>query len=69
MRGQKPIGHERETEPRDAMPWQRFYPGLTIPDAWPRFERFIREVVKTGPQHRETTKSKRRRASPRTAPD
>jgi hypothetical protein len=22
------------------------------PDAWPRFERFIREIAKAGPQHR-----------------
>ena len=30
-----------------------------VPDAWPRFERFIREIVKAGPQHRETPKPKR----------
>jgi hypothetical protein len=23
-----------------------------VPDAWPRFENFIREIVKAGPQHR-----------------
>jgi hypothetical protein len=23
-----------------------------IPDAWPRFEKFITEIVKSGPQHR-----------------
>jgi len=23
-----------------------------VPDAWPRFERFIKQVVKAGPQHR-----------------
>jgi hypothetical protein len=23
-----------------------------VPDAWPRFERFIGEIVKAGPQHR-----------------
>jgi hypothetical protein len=23
-----------------------------VPDAWPRFEKFIREIVKAGPQHR-----------------
>jgi hypothetical protein len=22
------------------------------PDAWPRFERFIRDIAKAGPQHR-----------------
>jgi hypothetical protein len=32
------------------------------PDAWPRFERFIREVAKAGPQHRTATKSKAKRA-------
>jgi hypothetical protein len=26
-----------------------------VPDAWPRFERFIGEIVKAGPQHRITT--------------
>jgi hypothetical protein len=30
------------------------------PDAWARFERFIRNMAKAGPQHR-TTKPKRRR--------
>jgi hypothetical protein len=23
-----------------------------VPDAWPRFEKFIREIGKAGPQHR-----------------
>ena len=23
-----------------------------VPDAWPRFEQFIRDVAKAGPQHR-----------------
>jgi hypothetical protein len=23
-----------------------------VPDAWPRFERFIRDIAKAGPQHR-----------------
>ena len=26
-----------------------------VPDAWPRFEKFIREIVKAGPQHRDTS--------------
>jgi hypothetical protein len=34
------------------------------PDAWPRFERFIKQVAKAGPQHRPSpkvkTKAKRR---------
>ena len=25
-----------------------------VDDAWPRFERFIREVAKAGPQHRKS---------------
>jgi hypothetical protein len=32
-----------------------------VADAWPRFERFIREVVKAGPQHRERAKPKRQK--------
>jgi hypothetical protein len=32
-----------------------------VPDAWPRFEQFIREVAKAGPQHREAPKPKRAR--------
>ncbi|MCH9053814.1 MAG: hypothetical protein IIA72_22635 [Proteobacteria bacterium] len=27
------------------------------PGAWPRFERFIKEVAKAGPQHRQAPKS------------
>lgn len=34
------------------------------PDAWPRFEKFIKEVAKAGPQHRpaakKTTKTKKK---------
>jgi hypothetical protein len=26
-----------------------------VPDAWPRFEKFICEIVKAGPQHRDTS--------------
>jgi hypothetical protein len=26
-----------------------------VPDAWPRFERFIKEIAKAGPQHRKPT--------------
>jgi hypothetical protein len=29
------------------------------PDAWPRFERFIRDVAKAGPQHRTKTKAQK----------
>jgi hypothetical protein len=28
-----------------------------VPDAWPRFERFIKEIAKAGPQHRTGGKS------------
>jgi hypothetical protein len=28
------------------------------PDAWPRFERFIRDIAKAGPQHRAPGKPK-----------
>ncbi len=27
------------------------------PGAWPRFERFIRDVAKAGPQHKQTPKN------------
>jgi hypothetical protein len=33
-----------------------------VPDAWPRFEQFIKRVAKSGPQHR-TAKPKTRPAS------
>ena len=28
------------------------------PDAWPRFERFIRQIAKSGPQHRSRAPAK-----------
>jgi hypothetical protein len=31
------------------------------PDAWPRFERFIKQIAKAGPQHRV---AKKKRAPP-----
>ncbi len=31
-----------------------------VPDAWPRFERFIREIAKAGPQHKAAPKAGRR---------
>lgn len=37
-----------------------------VPDAWPRFERFIRDIAKAGPQHRKPaskTKSNRSMAA------
>jgi len=33
------------------------------PDAWPRFERFIRDIAKAGPQHRLSSKPKAKRAA------
>ncbi len=36
-----------------------------VPDAWPRFERFIRDIAKAGPQHR---KAKPKRESAKSPP-
>jgi len=36
-----------------------------VPDAWPRFERFIKEIVKAGPQHRVSTAKPKAKASPK----
>ena len=36
-----------------------------VPDAWPRFEKFIREIVKTGPQHRAPTTKPKAKAAPK----
>ena len=36
-----------------------------VPDAWPRFEKFIREIVKTGPQHRAPTTKSKAKAAPK----
>jgi hypothetical protein len=42
------------------------------PDAWPRFERFIRDIAKAGPQHRKakpkakTARSLKRRGGTKT---
>jgi hypothetical protein len=33
------------------------------PDAWPRFEQFIKDVAKAGPQHRPAPNPKQRPAS------
>jgi hypothetical protein len=35
------------------------------PDAWPRFERFIREVAKAGPQHGTAKAKSKRTKSPK----
>jgi hypothetical protein len=34
------------------------------PDAWPRFERFIKQAAKAGPQHRTAKKPKRKKKAP-----
>ena len=39
-----------------------------VPDAWPRFEKFIREIVKAGPQHRVPTAKPKAEASPKAKP-
>jgi hypothetical protein len=31
-----------------------------VPDAWPRFERFIKQVAKAGPQHKMAKKAKKK---------
>jgi hypothetical protein len=36
-----------------------------MPDAWPRFERFIRDIAKAGPQHRKAKPSGKKAKSPR----
>ena len=35
------------------------------PDAWPRFERFIRDIAKAGPQHRTAKPKEKRGRSPK----
>ena len=34
-----------------------------VPDAWPRFEKFFREIAKAGPQRRNAAVKKERPAS------
>jgi hypothetical protein len=34
-----------------------------VPDAWTRFEKFIREIVKAGPQHRKPIEKTKVKAS------
>jgi hypothetical protein len=36
-----------------------------VPDAWSRFEKFIREIVKAGPQHRAPTTKPKAKANPK----
>jgi hypothetical protein len=35
------------------------------PDAWPKFERFIRDVAKAGPQHRPAKPHKPSKSKPK----
>jgi hypothetical protein len=39
-----------------------------VPDAWPRFEAFIREIVKAGPQHRNAKPKAKAGKSPNPKP-
>jgi hypothetical protein len=34
-----------------------------VPDAWPRFEKFIRAIAKAGPQHRKPIEKREAKAS------
>jgi hypothetical protein len=36
-----------------------------LPDAWPRFERFIRGIAKAGPQHRKAKAKGAKAKSPK----
>jgi hypothetical protein len=37
-----------------------------VPDAWPRFERFIKQIAKAGPQHKTAKKkAKKKKTSAR----
>jgi hypothetical protein len=38
-----------------------------VPDAWPRFEKFIREIVKAGPQHRKPIENPKAKAGAETS--
>jgi hypothetical protein len=38
-----------------------------VPDAWPRFEKFIREIAKAGPQHRVPTVKPKAKAKAKAA--
>lgn len=39
-----------------------------VPDAWPRFEKFIREIAKAGPQHRTPSAKPKAKASQKASP-
>jgi hypothetical protein len=36
-----------------------------VPDAWPRFERFIKQLAKAPPQHREAKKKSAKKTKPK----
>ena len=37
------------------------------PDAWPRFEQFVRDIAKAGPQHRASKPAAKKAKSPKKA--
>jgi hypothetical protein len=39
-----------------------------VPDAWPRFEKFIRDIAKAGPQHRAPAAKPITKESPKATP-
>jgi hypothetical protein len=39
-----------------------------VPDAWPRFERFIKQIAKAGPQHKTAKKKVKKREAGKPAP-
>jgi hypothetical protein len=39
-----------------------------VPDAWPRFERFIKAVAKAGPKHRPSGAAKTRKSGTKKSP-
>ena len=38
-----------------------------VPDAWAKFEKFVKGIVKAGPQHRPSTKPKSKPGKPKRA--
>ncbi len=49
--------------PKDTKPKDEMAAVELEPDAWERFERFIKKVAQVGPKHRPTPKAKERPAS------
>jgi hypothetical protein len=40
-----------------------------VPDAWQRFEKFIREIAKAGPQHRKPIEKSKVKSGAKESPD